>query len=277
MKARTSTPKVEPISQPEWRSKQSRYSSLPEAGITNGLLVAPSFTGKTTWLSSWILDWYRGAYARIFVFSPNAFTPEWAPVKDYVEKVLGVDPEEEPFLFETLDEAKLGSIIDTQKKVIAHQKKAKHREMHAILIVLDDLASEQKFHRNYGPISELYTRGRHFFIQSICSSQKWKLLSPTARVNAHWIVVFKLRNRQDLDGLLQELTAIHPYEVLVQLYEEAVNDQPYSFLFINMKAPKEQMFSVRFDEILTVESKDDLPDDDGRLALPPGGQAAGRR
>jgi hypothetical protein len=128
--------------------------------------------------------------------------------------------------------------------------------MHAILIVLDDLASEQKFHANYGPISELYTRGRHFFIQTICSSQKWKLLSPTARVNAHWIVVFKLRNRQDLDGLLQELTAIYPYDVLQQMYEEAVNDQPYSFLFINLKAAKEEMFSVRFDEILQVENND---------------------
>ena len=95
-------------------------------------------------------------------------------------------------------------------------------------------------------------------------------------MNAHWIVVFKLRNRQDLDGLLQELTAIHPYEVLVQLYEEAVNDQPYSFLFINMKAPRDQMFSIRFDEILTVEGKDE-EEDHGRLLLPASGQVAGRR
>ena len=91
-------------------------------------------------------------------------------------------------------------------------------------------------------------------------------------------MVFKLRNRQDLDGLLQELTAIYPYEVLVQLYEEAVNDQPYSFLFINMKAPRERMFSVRFDEILTVEGKDELEGEEhGRLPLPPSGQAPGRR
>ena len=165
MKAKSSTPKVEPITQRDWHSKPSRFASLPEAGITNGLLVAPSFTGKTTWLSSWILDWYRDAYARIFIFSPNAFTPEWEPVKNYIEKVMGVDPDDEPFLFETLDEAKLASIISTQQKVIAHQKKAKHQEMHAILIVLDDLASEQKFHRNYGPISELYTRGQHFLFK----------------------------------------------------------------------------------------------------------------
>ena len=263
MKGRSLTPKVVPISQPEWQSKQPKYPSLPEAGISNGLLVAPSFTGKTTWLSSWILDWYRGAYARIYIFSPNALTPEWEPVKAYIEgPEMGVDPDDEPFLFETLDEAKLASIISTQKKVIAHQKRGKHppNTMHAILIVIDDLASEQRFHASAGnPISELYTRGRHFFTQTICSSQKWKLLSPTARVNAHWIVVFKLRNRQDLDGLLQELTAIYPYDVLQQMYEEAVHDQDYSFLFINLKQPKEKMFSVRFDEILQVENDGQLP------------------
>ena len=70
-------------------------------------------------------------------------------------------------------------------------------------------------------------------------------------------MAFKLRNKQDLDGLLQELTAIHPYEVLLQLNEEAVNDQPYSFLFINLKKPKEEMFSIRFDEILQIERKEE--------------------
>ena len=52
MKGKSLTPKVVPISQPEWQSKQPKYPTLPEAGISNGLLVAPSFTGKTTWLSS---------------------------------------------------------------------------------------------------------------------------------------------------------------------------------------------------------------------------------
>ena len=115
------------------------------------------------------------------------------------------------------------------------------------------------------------------FIQTICSSQKWKLLSPTARVNAHWIVAFKLRNKQDLDGLLQELTAIYPYEVLLQLYEEAVNDQPYSFLFINLKKPKEEMFSIRFDEILQIERKEEEEEEHGNFPVPFSRQAAGRQ
>ena len=49
---------------------------------------------------------------------------------------------------------------------------------------------------------------------------------------------------QDLDGLLQELTAIYPYEVLLQLYEEAVNDQAYSFLFINKKSKGRNVFQT---------------------------------
>jgi len=57
MKARNLMPQVVSTQQPEWQSKQSKYPSLPEAGITNGLLVAPSFVGNTTWLSSWLLDW----------------------------------------------------------------------------------------------------------------------------------------------------------------------------------------------------------------------------
>ena len=120
--AKSLMPVVAPINQPEWGSKQSKYPTLPEAGISNGLLVAPSFTGKTTWLSSWLLDWYRGAYARIYIFSPNAFTPEWAPVKDYIEQHLGVDLDDEPCLFETLDEEALSKIINSETGHCAPKK-----------------------------------------------------------------------------------------------------------------------------------------------------------
>ena len=45
------------------------------------------------------------------------------------------------------------------------------------------------------------------------------------------------------------------------------------------KNPKEEMFSIRFDEILQVEGKEEEEEDEeyGRLPLPNIGQAAGRR
>ncbi len=64
----------------------------------------------------------------------------------------------------------------------------------------------------------------------------------------------------------------YPYETLLAMYEEAVNDQPWSYLFINLKTPKEEMFSIRSDEILQIES-----DERGRLPFPTDVQAAGRR
>ena len=86
--------------------------------------------------------------------------------------------------------------------------------------------------------------------------------------------MFKLRNKQDLDGLLQELTAIYPYETLLAMYEEAVNDKPWSYLSINIKKPKEEMFSFRFDEILQIERNEE--EEHGSFPVPNSGQAAGR-
>ena len=55
------------------------------------------------------------------------------------------------------------------------------------------------------------------------------------------------------------------------MYETAVNDQPYSFLFINLKKPKEEMFSVRFEEILQPNKEDN-----GGILVPDNEQAPGK-
>jgi hypothetical protein len=240
---------VKPINQKEYTSRQSRFKHLPEAGRSNGLLIAPSFVGKTTWIQSWLLDWYRGLYSRIYVFSPNALTDEWKPIRDYCEKSLGVDLAKEQCFFEDMDEAALNDIIQTQFAVVQELKRQNQTQMYQVCVILDDLASEPKFHKNYGPLSVLFTRGRHAYIQTICSSQKWKLISPTARVNAHWIACFRLRNKQDLEAFLSELTAIYPYETLLELYEKAVGDQQYSFLFVDLKAQPPK-FYLRFDHLM---------------------------
>ena len=53
--------------------------------------------------------------------------------------------------------------------------------------------------------------------------------------------------------------------------EEAVSDQPWSYLFINLEKPKEEIFSIRFDEILQIEK-----DEHGKFPVPTDGQVAGR-
>ena len=43
----------------------------------------------------------EGRLRPLLYFSPNAFTPEWTPVRDYKEKTMGVSQDEEPFLLDT--------------------------------------------------------------------------------------------------------------------------------------------------------------------------------
>ena len=68
------------------------------------------------------------------------------------------------------------------------------------------------------------------------SSQKAGLLNPVARVNADSIYCFKLRNYQDLSLLIDEFSAlVDDKREMLEIYKKAVEDQPYSFLYINMQ------------------------------------------
>jgi hypothetical protein len=53
--------------------------------------------------------------------------------------------------------------------------------------------------------------------------------------------------------VLHELSAIHPVKTLLELYNIAVNDQPYSFWYVNMTAQVRDMFYIRFEEKLVME------------------------
>ena len=74
-------------------------------------------------LVSLLLDMYRGAFARIYVFSPSVdIDAAWRPLKDYVKKELGVDEDKEPCFFSSWDPTALQEILDTQAKMVEYRK-----------------------------------------------------------------------------------------------------------------------------------------------------------
>ena len=91
--------------------------------------------------------------------------------------------------------------------------------------------------------------------------------SSAVRVNTMWYCVFRLRNQLELDALVEELSAMLPKDVLYGMYQEATREK-YSFWYVNMRAPKEDMFWVRFDRKFVVNGDDPEPGD---------GEAAGGR
>ena len=85
-------------------------------------------------------------------------------------------------------------------------------------------------------------------ISTLVSSQKLRLLSSTMRVNVQFMLVWRLRNRMELQSLLEEISAVYDIKTLEQMYQLATND-PYSFWYILFTAHrKEDMFFLRFEQ-----------------------------
>ena len=142
-----------------------------------------------------------------------------------------------------------------QKKIIDHIKNnGKSNKLFSILIVLDDVADDNN-QRNSKALKSLFVKGRHSHISVILSSQKGSLLNPVCRVNADSVYVFKLRNFQDLEMLISEFSAlVGDKKEMMNIYKQAVEDKPYSFLYINLKSNSiNEMFHIRYEKQIILE------------------------
>ena len=245
---------------PEYCHRQSKYKHLPPVPI-RGALVGGSGSGKSRALVSLILEQYRGCFARIYVFSPSVdIDMTWVPVKTFVERELGVDTDKEPCFFSEWDPPQLEKIISTQYRVVELQKKAKHKRLHSILVVIDDFADRPDLmHHNANLLSRLYFRGRHLGISTLVSSQRLKSIASAIRANLQFLMVWRLRSRSELDSLLEELSAVHPPNVLMSMYKEAT-DKPFGFWMIILTNHPRDMFwsSMARRQVVAGEEASDL-------------------
>ena len=131
-----------------------------------------------------------------------------------------------------------------------HSKKAKMKKLYGICVVVDDFAdSPQIMHSGSGAanggsvLNTLFIRGRHMMISTIVSSQKLRLISPTIRVNVQFMLIWRLRNRLELQSLLEEISAVYPVKTLEEMYQMATDD-PYSFWYILFTAKKKRICST---------------------------------
>ena len=246
-------PTIKPIKLKEYEVKQSKYnvvSKLPQRAI----LLGPSGSGKSVLLQNFILDIYHKCFSRIYIFSPsiNVDYQTLQPVKDMITKEI-TNNDDEQFYFDHYDEEALLNIINTQRKIIEYQKKHNHNKLFSILIVVDDFADDVKFSRNSKLLHSLFTRGRHSQISTIVATQKFNALSPIIRVNASDLYVFRLRNYGDLQAFLDEVSAIAPKDVILEMYRIAT-DEAFSFLTVKLTSKdKNKIFMVRFDKQLSFD------------------------
>jgi hypothetical protein len=148
----------------------------------------------------------------------------------------------------------LMNIISTQHKVTDYMKKQKNKKLYSILIIVDDFADDPSFSRHSKLLHSLFTRGRHSSISTIVATQKFAAIANIVRVNATELYVYRLRNYKDLETFLDEVSAVANKKTLLDIYNLAVNDQPYSFLYVNLRAKSpNDMFYIRFEKKLLIE------------------------
>ena len=246
-------PTIKPIKLKEYEVKQSKYNVVSKLHM-RAVILGPSGSGKSILLQKFILDIYHKCFSRIYIFSPsiNVDYQTWQPVKDMITKEI-TNNDDEQFYFDHYDEEALLNIINTQRKIIEYQKKHNHNKLFSILIVVDDFADDVKFSRNSKLLHSLFTRGRHSQISTIVATQKFNALSPIIRVNANDLYVFRLRNYADLHAFLDEVSAIAPEDVILEMYRIAT-DEPFSFLTVKLTSKdKNKIFMVRFDKQLSFD------------------------
>jgi len=234
-------PIIKPIKLKEYESKQSKYSHCSKLPM-RAMLCGPSGSGKTILLQNMVLDIYRGCFSRIYVFSPSInIDHTWEPVKDYIRDHIKPNDREQIY-FDSYDPSALEHIISTQHKVVNYQKSQGHKSIYQILIIIDDFADSPEFTRKSQLLHQLYIRGRHQFISTITATQVFKAISPIVRKNITDLYVFRLRNYADLEGIIEEVSALYDKRTLMDMYKTAT-DEPYGFLYVKLTAKnKTEMF-----------------------------------
>ena len=234
------------------------FADLP----TSFLLAAPTASGKTMIILNLLLRYYKDMFARIWIFSPSIkLDPQYAPLRKYLEKMS--DQQKEPLMFEDLDQPSLGKILDEQRAITEECRKRKIKAPQ-VCVVLDDLADRgdilsKRQGGNQGSwLISLATRGRHFGVTWIISSQVINLVGTVLRKNVRCMCVWRLRNHKEVETLCEELSGVYGKDEIMQLYSHATQD-PFSFLFVRLDAKtRRDMFWLRFESrLLPKEESDD--------------------
>ena len=244
---------VKPIPSKQYIIKNSKLE-ISDSIPFRSIVLAPSTSGKTTLLVHLILNVYRGCFSRIYIFSPTVNSDSaWKPVKDYIKKDLNQNDKKERCYFEEYKHDEMEKVINDHKAVVEFLKQKKDNDkMYSILIIIDDMADNPQFTRNSKLLHALYTRGRHFYINTIISSQVLTTISPIIRKNLSSLYIFKLSNNKEIEYVCEEYSGLsNGKKNMLKIYELATKEK-YSFLFINLKT---QSFYIKFDKQILINDE----------------------
>ncbi len=192
-------------------------------------IVAPRKSGKTNLLVDSLIDKekYCGVFDDIYVWSQTFYLdPKWRRLDIKEDRV-----------FTKWNAQECKDIAES----IAAEVDADPRKH--FLFIWDDMIDAKVMKTSQlGIMESLAVRGRHSNISVVISSQQFKSLSTPIRNNTTNLIIFRIRNQDELRKIMVENQESLTSDEFMQIYNYAT-DQPYSFLHINNQ---EAMPKLRF-------------------------------
>jgi hypothetical protein len=128
--------------------------------------------------------------------------------------------------------------------IIEAQKKYEDFERPSIALVLDDILT--KDFKKSNAVSFLATRFRHYGIGLLAfTTQSFRAVSGLIRNNATDVIIMKQQNTKELEKIAEEYGDMFP-NIFMDLYKKAIEDQPYSFLYLDLQTNPATAY-VRFE------------------------------
>ncbi len=117
--------------------------------------------------------------------------------------------------------------------MIESQQKMDDFERSSVAIFLDDILT--KDFKKTNAVSFLATRFRHYGIGLLgFTTQSFRAVSGLIRNNATDVIIMKQQNKKELEKIEEEYGDMFP-SIFMELYNKAIGDAPYSFLYLDMQ------------------------------------------
>lgn len=218
------------------------HPAIPQGSC---LVIGPSGSGKTTTLVNMLLRREFGVithYHKIYVFSPTVYIDDsWELLSEY-----------RPFTIKCVDKKKRKTadiIIDDEltmekiEDILKDQMETPNRERERVLLLIDDFAADLT---NTRTLQRLAFRGRHMKVWLWLSSQLYRKVPRSIRVNVPYYIFFKA-NSNEVRTISEELAtgSVADFEAM---YNECMS-VPYRFLCIDMKLPASKRYMFSFKKI----------------------------
>lgn len=195
---------------------------LPNPPFLLGLL-APRKSGKTNVVVDSLLDKkkYNGKFDKIYIWSQSyELEPKW--------RRLEIDPE---CVKTTWNEHEAKAIVAEIEEIVSHDP-----DFHT-LFIWDDMIDANIMHKNsMGVLEGIAIRGRHANISVMIISQMYKSFSTPLRNNMTNMIIFRIRNKNELNKMVEENQESLSNEDFLDIYNYATST-PFSFLHINNQEP----------------------------------------